>query len=139
MKVMGLDNGWIIKSDKRELTRADLPANIRYPFGKDYSNKIEIAYARKWWGVRTDLLNNIEWDDTIDEYYFIIENPEKILNIIELIASWLNKEKWDTEAMSIWTYDEAQPNLIDWIINFSIIYIFMKENPDVYLKFYDSY
>ena len=136
---MGLDNGWIVKSDKRELTRADLPAQIRYPFDKDYQNEIEIAYARKWWGVRTDLLNNIDWDDTIDEYYFIIENPEKIFDIIELIASWLVKEKWNAEALSIWSYDEAQPNLIDWIINFSIIYIFMKENPDVYLKFYDSY
>ena len=136
---MGLDNGWLVKSTKRKLTRADLPSTIRYPFENDYydDNEIEIAYGRKYWGLRTDLLNNINWDEAT-EYRYRIDNPEHILDVIEIIASWMGP-RWDEEGNSIWTYEEARYNLINWIVNLSSIYAYMQNNPDVYLEFYDSY
>ena len=59
--------------------------------------------------------------------------------MIEIIASWMDEERWENEGDSIWTYEEAKHNLVNWIINLAIAYGFMLENPDVYLVYYDSY
>ena len=58
---------------------------------------------------------------------------------IELIAGWLNEERWEDEGSSIWSYKDIREVLIQNIINLSIIYTFMLDNPDIYLIFYDSY
>ena len=134
---MGLDNGWIVKSSKRELTREDLPATIHYPFETDYQDGIEIAYGRKWWGLRTDLINHVQWDEA-EEYRYRIDNPIHIFEVIEIIASWMGP-RWDEEGHSIWTYEEARHSLLDWIVNLTSMYTYMQNNPDVYLIFYDSY
>ena len=138
---MGLDNGWLVKSTKRKLTRADLPEGIRYPFSSDYGEAPEICYGRKWWGLRSELLATIDWiyDEEFPDYYYGIEKPSEIFHVIEVVASWLDKERWENEGNSIWDYEEARSNLIDWIINLSIISSYMEENPDIYLVFYDSY
>lgn len=136
---MGLDSGFVLKSDKRKLTREDLPNSIRFPFSKDYGEGIDITYGRKWWGVRGELLSNIDWDNIKDNYYFYIENPNKLISVIEILASWLNKDRWENEGGSIWTYDEARSNIINWIINLAILSEWLKQNPDCYLYFYDSY
>lgn len=138
---MGLDNGWLVKSTKRKLTRADLPEGIRYPFSSDYNYDPEICYGRKWWGLRSELLATIDWiyDEEFPDYYYGIEKPSEVFHVIEVVASWLDKERWENEGNSIWDYEEARPNLINWIINLSIIGSYMEENLDVYLVFYDSY
>ena len=59
--------------------------------------------------------------------------------MIEIIVSWFDEDRWENEGGSIWTYDEARYNLRNWIINLSIIYGYMLENPDIYLVYYDSY
>lgn len=137
---MGLDNGWYVKSSKRKLTRADLPIGIRYPFSKDYDEEsIEIAYARKWWGLRTDLINHIVWDEIKDDYLYVIEDPNKLFDIINVITSWMDKEKWESEGNSIWEYEDVKYTLLNWIINFAFLQEYMRQNPDIYLEFYDSY
>lgn len=135
---MGLDNGIYVKSDKRKLTRNDLPTAIRYPFEEDYCG-LEICYGRKWWGLRSQILAEIHWSESKDNYYFYIDTPNEVIHMIEIVASWLNEERWENEGSSIWTYDEARPNLINWIINLAIIVGWMANNPDAYLVFYDSY
>lgn len=115
-----------------------LPAAIIYPSDEDYNNEVEILYWRKNWGIRTDVITAFS-DSDGDEYRYEINKPEDVMKFIELIASWLNKDRWETEGRSIWTYEEIRPILIQNIINLSIIYTFMCENPDVYLVFYDSY
>ena len=136
---MGLDNGFCIKSTKRTLTRADLPDFI-YPWSKDIyeDGAIEIAYARKYWGMRNSLVNGIQWDDEKDGFFFIM-NPETVLSVIRIVSDWHNRDRWDEESMSIWSYEEAENNLLNWIINLSLAYVYMLRNPDVYLFFYDSY
>ena len=74
-----------------------------------------------------------------DEGYYIIDKPEIIIDIIRGIVSFMGEEDWDASGGSIWTYDEMRGILEENIINLSLIYGFMKENPDVYLEFYDSY
>ena len=138
---MGLDNGIIIKSNRRQLTRDDLPTGIVYPFNEDDSSiGIEIVYWRKCWGIRNEIMNTFGWrfaDD--DQYQFEIDTPEQVFKLIEIIASWLDKKRWDEEGNSIWEYDTMRSTLIANIVNLSMIYIYMFSNPDIYLEFYDSY
>ena len=74
-----------------------------------------------------------------DQWKFDIDTPEQVLILICLTAQWLDKERWENEGSSIWSYEEIKPVLIRDILNFSIIYGYMKTHPDIYLVFYDSY
>lgn len=137
---MGLDNGIYVKSNKRKITREDLPVIINYPFEKDYNDNVEIIYWRKCWGLRNDVMNTFGWRFAPEEQYiFEIDKPEQVLQFIELISSWLNEEKWQEEGDSIWDYNEMRETLIQNIINLAVIYMYMIMYPDVYLEFYDSY
>lgn len=137
---MGLDNGFIIKSNRRELTRQDLPAGISYPFEKDYTNGIEIIYHRKDWGWRNSIMKTFGWyNDLLTQGEFIIDKPVQILTLIELTAQWLDEMRWENEGQSIWEYDEIRPILIRDISNLAILYGFMLNNPDVVVEFYDSF
>lgn len=131
---MGLDNGIYVRSNKRKITRDMLPNIISYPF--DIADDLEIAYFRKYWGMRNEIVGSFQHDryNTI-----LLETPQQVKKLIGIIASWLNKQKWDEEADSIWEYDSAADNLLRSIINLSAMYTFMEQNPDVYLEFYDSY
>ena len=136
---MGLDNGIYVKSNRRNLTREDMPQGIVFPFDEDY-NGIEILYWRKNWGLRNAVMSHFGWrSSSVDQYYFNIETPSQVLEFIEIIASFLDEERWEDEGNSIWSYEEERPNLIQNIINLALIHAFMCENPDVYLVFYDSY
>ena len=79
------------------------------------------------------------FESSVDQYKFNIETPTQVLELIEIIASFLDKERWENEGDSIWSYEEIRPVLIQNIINLALIHTFMCENPDVYLEFYDSY
>ena len=136
---MGLDNGIYVKSNRRNLTREDMPQGIVFPFDEDY-NGIEILYWRKNWGLRNAVMNHFGCrSSSVDQYYFNIETPSQVLEFIEIIASFLDEERWEDDGNSIWSYEEERPNLIQNIINLALIHAFMRENPDVYLVFYDSY
>ena len=135
---MGLDNGFYVKSNKRKITREMLPSVIKYPFEKDYDEQVEIVYWRKNWALRNGVLN-ILGKRFADEYKYEIDKPETVEQIIELIVTFLDPKKWENEGQSIWTADEARPGLLRDIVNLTAIQVFMEENPDVYLEFYDSY
>ena len=137
---MGLDNGIYVKSNKRKVTRDMLPTGLVYPFENDLSDDVEILYWRKNWGLRADVLDTFGWSGMTDEVYsFEIDTPEQVMIFIEVIAKWLDEERGCDDARSIWTYREIRPVLIQNIINLSMIYTFMLDNPDIYLEFYDSY
>lgn len=115
-----------------------LPSAIQFPFNTDYNGDVEIVYWRKNWGLRNAVLDLLD-SRFSDEYYFDIDTPDTVIEIIGIIGSFLDPEKWESEGQSIWTAEEARPGLIRDIMNFALIYGFMLENPDVYLQFYDSY
>ena len=135
---IGLDNGFYVKSNKRKITREMLPSVIKYPSNTDYNGNIEIVYWRKNWGLRYGVLDILD-KRFADEYRYEIDKPETVEEIIELIAVFLDPERWENEGQSIWTADEARHGLIQDIVNLAAIQVFMEENPDVYLEFYDSY
>lgn len=137
---MGLDNGFVVRSQHRKITRDMLPTNLKYPYDKNYGEDIEIIYWRKNWGLRNavlDLLGSRINND--DEYEYLIETPSQVFDVMQVILSFMDKEKWEMEGQSIWEYDEILPTLKRDIINLAIMAAFMQENPDVFLVFYDSY
>ena len=138
---MGLDNGFDVKSNRRKITRADLPESIQYPFEKDYGDEApEIIYHRKDWGWRNSIMRAFGWySSNPDQWSFDLETPDDVLKMIEITAAWLDKEAWETEGDSIWEYEEIRSVLVRDIANLAIIYGYMLQNPDVYLQFYDSY
>ena len=134
---MGLDNGVEVKSRHRLITRAMLPSEIIYPF--DFGdNDTEILYWRKNWGLRDKVVETFPLCDGSD-WEYIIETSQQVFELIRIIISFMNKEKWEEDGDSIWDYDEILPILQRDIVNLAIIASFMKNNPDVYLIFYDSY
>jgi len=138
--IIGLDNGIYVKSNKRTISREQLPNGIIYPFNKDYEGDVEIAYWRKCWGLRNDIMNTFGWrTKSPDEWKFEISTPAQVIDLIELIAKWLDKERWENDGDSIWEYEEVREMLIQQIINLALIHGYMSSNPDVYLVFYDSY
>lgn len=134
---MGLDSGTLIRSNKRKLTREMLPEELVYAFDRDYGEYPEINYHRKDWGLRNDIINYFGGENNTG--YYNIEMPSQIFDIIRITVSWMNKEKWEDEGDSIWDYDEVLPRLQQDVINLAIMAAFMRNNPDVYLTYYDSY
>ena len=134
---MGLDNGVEVKSSRRAITRAVLHSEIIYPF--DFGdNDTEILYWRKNWGLRNKIVETFPLCDG-SNWKYIIETYQQVFELIKIIVSFMNKETWEENGDSIWDYDEILPILQRDIINLAIIAAFMKNNPDIYLIFYDSY
>ena len=135
---MGLDNGFIVKSNKRKIERENLPNGINYPFENDYGIEPEIVYWRKNWGLRNAVLDYISDRDSESGYYQI-DTPEQIFGIVNILFTFMDEYIWEDSGNSIWSYEEIKPILQQNIINLILMIPFMKENPDVYLIFYDSY
>lgn len=140
---MGLDNGVVVRSSKRPVTRDILPRELIYPFDKDYiAGEVEIVYWRKNWNLRNTVLNsNAVLPTEASAYEFSIDTPAQVFELIKIIVSFMNKETWeDIEyGSTIWDYDEILPILQQNVMNLAIIASFMINNPDIYLIFYDSY
>lgn len=140
---MGLDNGVVVRSSKRPVIRDILPKELIYPFEKEYiAGEVEIIYWRKNWNLRNTILNsNAVNSMSTNEYEFSIDTPAQVFELIKIIVSFMNKDTWEDDeyGSTIWEYDEILPILQRDIINLAIIASFMKNNPDIYLIFYDSY
>ena len=136
---MGLDNGIYVKSNKRKITREMLPSGIDYPMEYDYDNNVEIVYWRKNHGLRRSMFETFNWHTDGDQWEFEIDTPEEVMQLIEMIAGWLDEERWENEGDSIWSYENIRHILVQNIVNLALIRAYMESNPDVYLVFYDSY
>ena len=134
---MGLDNGFRVKSNIRKIERKDLPEDISYPFDEDYNDVPEIVYWRKCWGLRDMVLSILGKEE--EKYVYEIDTTSQIIDIMRGIIEFMNEETWEEEGNSIWTYQEIREHLAYDLVNLSLMIGYMKNNPDVYLEFYDSY
>lgn len=134
---MGLDNGFRVKSNIRKIERKDLPEDIVYPFDEDYNDAPEIVYWRKCWGLRDMVLSILEKEK--EKYVYEIDTTSQIIDIMRGIIDFMNEETWEEAGRSIWTYQEIREKLGYDLVNLSLMIGYMKQNPDVYLEFYDSY
>lgn len=140
---MGLDNGVVVRSSKRPITRDILPKELIYPFEKEYiAGEVEIVYWRKNWNLRNAVLDsNAVLPTGANTYEFSIDTSAQVFELIKIIVSFMNKDTWEDDeyGSTIWDYDEILPILQRDVMNLAIIASFMINNPDVYLVFYDSY
>lgn len=128
---MGLDNGFICKNIKRD----EIPSYVRLPWDcRD--EDVEIAYFRKCWGIRNEILEKLHVKD--DEYKIPVEK-EDIIPIVKILMKYLDREYYDENADSIWEYDEYKENIQHSIINLVWLRVYMETHPDVTCYFYDSY
>ena len=128
---MGLDNGFICKNIKRD----EIPSYVRLPWDcRD--EDVEIAYFRKCWGIRNEILEKLHVKD--DEYKIPVEK-EDIIPIVKILMKYLDREYYDENADSIWEYDEYKENIQHSIINLMWLRVYMETHPDVTCYFYDSY
>ena len=141
---MGLDNGFWVKSNRRQLCRKDLPSGLIYTFD-EYSNvdetikykNIEIIYWRKNWGLRNAIIDYFDGEN--DSGIYEIDTPEQIDAIVGIIFQFLDRDVWDNEGESIWEFEHMKPTLHNNIVNLLLIKEWMKTHQDIYVEFYDSY
>lgn len=121
---MGLDNG-ITKRHKNEA--------INYLTD-------EVCYWRKWWGFRNDVVHYLcnKYDTDRETYEWELDK-EDVLEIIDILKSWDNKEKWTMESRSVWHWDyDHVSNQIHHHIT-SLRKMLREVTNDDIVEFYDSY
>lgn len=130
---MGLDNGIYIKGYKKK------PFYVKDDF-YDQSNQIDLAYWRKYWGLRNDIINII-----YENYYgndsevLLSENQiKKIRNLIMEIT--FSKKKYLESCGGYWDYNiYSVLQGIRQMINLTWAARQVRKNPEVEVFWYDSY
>ena len=110
---MGLDNGLVIRKRNQKVSK-------------------EIAYWRKCWNIRGDILDII--DSTEEKYCYEI-SPSQLLQIVKILSKY-NEKNWDH---SIWSWDDIKHSIKKQILTIPFWIIFLLLNKDYYCEFYDSY
>lgn len=129
---MGLDNGIRIRNMPKDYK---IPSFVGHRSCYDDTG-IEIAYWRKCWGIRNDIMAKLHASDEDCEIHLDIED---IPAIERILIKYLSKEYWDDNADSIWEFEEQVENTISVLVNLYWLESFMKEHPEVEVYFYDSF
>ena len=130
---MGLDNGIYIKGYRKK------PFYVKDDL-YDQSNQIDLAYWRKYWGLRNDIINII-----YENYYgndsevLLSENQiKKIRNLIMEIT--FSKKRYLESCSGYWDYNiYSVLRGIRQIINLTWAARQVRKNPEVKVFWYDSY
>lgn len=128
---MGLDNGFVCKNIKRN----EVPTWVKLPWERnDYC---EIAYFRKYWGLRSEILAKLHCTEDNDSSTQV--DAEDIIPLVKVIMQYLDEEYYEDNANSIWDFDEAKSNIQQSIINLIWLKSYMDTHPETECYFYDSY
>ena len=131
---MGLDNGIDIKRNEKSMNIYNKLKKFELSCDEENELDFEVVYYRKCWNIRSIIAGCIGGlNDNL-------ETPIERVHIPKIISALksLNKENWEDEGDSIWTYEEQEPFIRQHIKNLKYLYKLMaKYDLDVY--FYDSY
>ena len=130
---MGLDNGIYIKGYRKK------PFYVKDDL-YDQTNQIDLAYWRKYWGLRNDIINII-----YENYYgndsevLLSENQiKKIRNLIMEIT--FSKKRYLESCSGYWDYNiYSVLRGIRQMINLTWAARQVRNNPEVEVFWYDSY
>ena len=129
---MGLDNGIIVKKNG---TTIEMYKNKSRYITYEWDTDFEVAYWRKCWNVRADILWLTNgWRH--DQSYTVLDKDD-IYHIIKLLKSY-NKNTWD-KSETIWSWKEHKKINKRHIRNLKYLYKYMKKHDDIEVRFYDSY
>lgn len=132
---MGLDNSFVVKN----VNRANVPYWVKLPFDFDMNNGgFEIAYFRKCWGLRGEILAKLHSEE--DEYETPVESDD-IIPLVKILMRYLDKEYYEENAHSIWEFEDAYDNIQQSILNLMWVKMYMDahRSDKVECYFYDSY
>ena len=130
---MGLDNGIYIKGYRKK------PFYVKDDL-YDQSNQIDLAYWRKYWGLRNDIINIIyENYYSNDSEVLLSENQiKKIRNLIMEIT--FSKKRYLESCSGYWDYNiYSVLQGIRQMINLTWAARQVRKNPEVEVFWYDSY
>lgn len=137
---MGLDNGIFITNIKKE----EIPPFVEYEEStwhtgyeeSDIKYCIDIAYWRKCWGIRNEIVRRLHIGD--NETYKL--DSEDITVIIRILKKFMSKESWDdNEASTIWEFEQQFDNMLSILVNLKWLESYKKSNPMIECWFYDSF
>lgn len=126
---MGLDNGIILKCSDEEYKK--------FPYYDDSElNREEkhIAYWRKCWSIRRDILHKLHGEDGGHTKIDIEDIPA----IIKVLKPYLSKDFWENSE-TIWEYEDYFDDTYEILVRLEYLKEFMKNNPNAECYFYDSY
>ena len=130
--IIGLDNGIIVRNAKNKYK------GIKdFWDGIDAGNDIVVAYWRKCWGIRDQILTVLNEDLEGGRDYKL--GLDELEYVIKLLKEFTKREYWDEYADSIWTFDEFKNNQKQIIKNLKRLYREMNKYPNIVVYFYDSY
>lgn len=135
---MGLDNGIIMKRVPVE-TLSDLPDFFKYDiyYNEDKTIDIDIAYWRKCWGIRDAFAEAMgTWGSQCVDFDFYRDD---IPDLLDALQPFLEKDYWDACSQSIWEYDEMLETNQRIYQELEWLYDYLKDSPDVKMRFYDSW
>lgn len=126
------DNGIYIKGYKKK------PFYVKDDF-YDQSNQIDLAYWRKYWGLRNDIINIIYENYGNDSEVLLSENQiKKIRNLIMEIT--FSKKRYLESCGGYWDYNiYSVLRGIRQMINLTWAARQVRKNPEVEVFWYDSY
>ena len=129
---MGLDNGIYIKGYRKK------PFYVKDDL-YDQSNQIDLAYWRKYWGLRNDIINIIYENYGNDSEVLLSENQiKKIRNLIMEIT--FSKKRYLESCSGYWDYNiYSVLRGIRQMINLTWAARQVKKDPQVEVFWYDSY
>ena len=130
---MGLDNGIYIKGYRKK------PFYVKDDL-YDQSNQIDLAYWRKYWGLRNDIINII-----YENYYcndsevLLSENQIKKIRIL-IMEITFSKKRYLESCSGYWDYNiYSILRGIRQMINLTWAARQVRKNPEVEVFWYDSY
>ena len=129
---MGLDNGIYIKGYRKK------PFYVKDDL-YEQSNQIDLAYWRKYWGLRNDIINIIYENYGNDSEVLLSENQiKKIRNLIMEIT--FSKKRYLESCGGYWDYNiYSVLRGIRQMINLTWAARQVRKNSEVKVFWYDSY
>ena len=131
---MGLDNGLRVTRTKYTEIIQELKI-FSDEFIERYKTDFELAYWRKCWNIRNEILNYLGGRFS-DAYEFPV-TIDDIDPIIQILQSY-NEDNWTDSGSCIWTFEEMQPVLAQQVENLKQLKELMQKY-DLEVYFYDSY
>lgn len=141
---MGLDNGIIVKA---KTLRGSRFLEKYFSYLDKLGNGYELAYWRKCYNVRSKIL---EWvKNAYDAGEFEL-NLTDLVQVLDVMKYFLDKEHWYEEGGSIWTWEEQLRNIADVIYNVTKFVEYLEDGEgdlpedevsaeDFEILWYDSY
>ena len=131
---MGLDNGIVLSRVSRDL----IPAKVHLFFDEPEHDRYELAYWRKCWGVRGEIMEAINYvDNSLGGSMEL--SIRDIENLIFVMKKFLKKDYWDENANSIWTFQQYRRHQKHIVKNLKWLVGFKRKHPEARVEFYDSF